>query len=194
MRKSSKVRPVSVKLCLASSVSCSARASSAIYCAEVPASNSSSTSGTKPVTPRGGMSMWRPCACRVPRGGKFCGGGIVMTIGSGNSTGPSSHPTGPRKQDKAIRPPSVAVNSRPSTTVAIIGDTAAQATDPMPYQTSGVGPRRAAGGNGILGAVDCARAELWAPTTVAITTIAAVATRRMGTPQPAADMGILHRV
>src|SRR5450759_5174377 len=68
------------------------------------------------------------------------------------------------------------------------------ATDPMPYQTSGVGPRRAAGGNGILGAVDCARAELWAPTTVAITTIAAVATRRMGTPQPAADMGILHRV
>src|SRR5450759_5174378 len=89
---------------------------------------------------------------------------------------------------------SVAVNSRPSTTVAIIGDTAAQATDPMPYQTSGVGPRRAAGGNGILGAVDCARAELWAPTTVAITTIAAVATRRMGTPQPAADMGILHRV
>src|ERR1039458_5420586 len=106
-------------------------------------------------------------------------------MGAGNSTGPSSHPTGPRKQDKAIRPPSEAVNSRPSTRVPIIGDTAAQAIDPMPYQTSGVGPRRVGGGNGLLGAtVGCAHAELWAPTIVAITSIAAIATRLMEAPQP----------
>src|SRR5665213_3689695 len=99
------------------------------------------------------MSMWRPGVCRGPCCGP-CGGGlpggvvVVTTTGSGNRTGPSSQPTGPRKHDKAMRSTSVTVNSRPSTRVPIIGDTAAQPTAPKATQPN-VGMGWVAGGGGV---------------------------------------------
>ena len=58
-------------------------------------------------------------------------GGPFGAATPGNSTGPSTQPTGPRKQDIVERQASGIVNSRPSTTVAIIGETAAQPIEPM---------------------------------------------------------------
>ena len=65
--------------------------------------------------------------------------------------------------------------------VPIIGETAAQAIEPIPYQASGVNGRLVIGTFG-FGATTCAHAGNWAPITVAISTIAAVATRRIRKP------------
>jgi hypothetical protein len=69
-----------------------------------------------------------------------------------------------------------------------MGDTAAQAIDPNPYQPSGVnGPRLVIGTFG-FGATTCPHAGNWVPITVAINTIATVATGRIYNPHPGAAL------
>ncbi len=90
-----------------------------------------------------------------------------------------------------MRSTSMTVNSRPSITVPIIGDTAAQAIEPMPYQASGVGPTPVVLTGG-LKLADWAHTGAWTPRT--ITRIAAIAPRRIRIPQLGRKTGraILH--
>src|SRR6185312_1788072 len=94
--------------------------------------------------------------------------GTTAIVGGTNASA-RSQPTGPSTQPSVERYASLSVNSRPSITVPIIGETAAQPIDPMTNHPSGViGCTRVVVTGGLFGTVDCANAGTSTPTTIAV--------------------------
>jgi hypothetical protein len=77
-------------------VKCSRRAITASLRGEAPALSNNTSSGTKPVAPRDGMLISRPCAVR--RGGTCRGGAGGGAPVGGTSASAKSQPSGPSMQ------------------------------------------------------------------------------------------------
>jgi hypothetical protein len=106
MRQRLMVRPVRLKFCVSSCVSCNVRASASRMPGAALLENSSNSSlSTKRVSPEGGISKLRPRATLFLffglRGGVGCPVLVAVTAG-GNIASAKSQPTGPNMQPKVV--------------------------------------------------------------------------------------------